>query len=470
MSERKTDGQTPFKPKTTPLVTQKQARAKHGYGLWVWLSLSGVAILSATVGAFLAAFFVSKPLMQRELSPDEAAVFNGESISSNTVQIPELTRPVNILVLGMSVLPSDLGKSASEIRNIGYEGQMHSVEGQSDTMLLLRFDPETQKTIILSIPRDTRVVLGKHGIQKINDANVLGGPALAAQEVSKLLLGVGIDRYARINVLGFGKLVDALGGIDFYVPKDMKYIDESQHLYINLKQGKQHLNGQQAMELTRFRHDLYGDLGRMQRQQLFIHALMEQALKPTTIAKIPKLLEVIKSDIDTNLSVEEILALAGFAEQTDHNHTLGLIVPGDFNGNGQHETSYWLPDRRRIEAMMTKYFDLGYASRFLVDYARLRVSIQDGTHNIKAVQSLVKKLQKAGYQNVSIDASLPGSLAVTQIVAQQGDADSASNVYLALGFGELRVETSGTLYSDVTIKLGRDSLERLNLYNKAITY
>lgn len=450
--------------------TQNQARAKRGYWLWLWLGLSGVAVLSAAVGGLLAAFIVSKPLLQHKLSPEEAAVFNGESISRSTLRVPELTRPVNILVLGMSVLASDAGKSASEVRNMGYEAQMHSVDGLSDTMVLLRFDPETHQMIVLSIPRDTRVLMENYGVQKINSANVYGGPALAAREVSKLLNGVGIDRYVRINVLGLGKLVDALGGINFYVSKDMNYIDESQHLYINLKQGKHHLNGEQAMELLRFRHDAYGDLGRMQRQQLLLRALMEQALNPTTIARTPQLLETIKADVDTNLSVEEIVALAGFGQKTDRDRVLGLIVPGDFNGDGRHEISYWLPDHRRIEAMMAKYFDLGYASRFIFDNAHLRVSIQDGTHNPRAVQALVEMLQKAGYQNVSIDSPLPGPLAVTKIVAQQGDSESASNIYLALGFGEVRVETSGTLYSDVTIKLGRDGLERLALSKKTITY
>lgn len=470
MSERKTDEQPSLNPKNSQVVPEKEGKAKQGSWIGICLLMGSLAVASATAGGFLAEFFVSKPLLQRRLSPDEAAVFNGDSISSSTMRVPEITRPVNILVLGMSVLAADVGKSPSEIRNTGYEAQMHSVDGLSDTMLLVRFEPETQRITILSIPRDTRILMENYGIQKINSANVHGGPALAAREVSKLLNGVGIDRYARINVLGLGKLVDILGGIDFYVPKDMHYTDESQHLYINLKQGKHHLNGEQTIELLRFRHDTYGDLGRIQRQQLLLRALMEHALNPTTIARIPQLLEAIKSDVDTNLSVEEAIALAGFAQKIDRDRVFSLIVPGDFNGDGRHEISYWLPDYRRIEAMMAKYFDLGYASRLVVDHAHLRVSIQDGTHNSRAVQNLVKMLEKAGYHNVSVDAPLASSLAVTNIVAQQGDADSASNIHQTLGFGEVRVETSGTLYSDITIQLGRDGLHRLASSGSAITY
>jgi LCP family protein required for cell wall assembly len=91
---------------------------------------------------------------------------------------------------------------------------------------------------------------------------------LSAKAVSNLLDGVGIDRYVRVNVVGFGKLIDTLGGITFYVPKDMKYKDDTQHLYVNLKAGEQHLNGDQAMQILRFRHDELG-ISVVQRQQLY---------------------------------------------------------------------------------------------------------------------------------------------------------------------------------------------------------
>jgi len=86
---------------------------------------------------------------------------------------------------------------------------------------------------------------------------------------------------------------DALGGVTVYVPKDMKYQD-SQHLYINLKAGKHHLNGNQALQLLRFRYDENGDIGRIQRQQILMRALMEQALNPATLSRLPKILSVIQ--------------------------------------------------------------------------------------------------------------------------------------------------------------------------------
>ena len=109
---------------------------------------------------------------------------------------------------------------------------------------------------------------------------------------------------------------------------------------------------------------------------------------------------------------------------------------------------------------MANYFDQGSSDRELVDTSKVRVTIQDTTGDSQAVQSLVRTLEEAGYRRITIDKSLPESLSVTQIIAQQGDEDSAKQVYSSLGFGDVSVGTSGTLYSDVTIKVGLDWLQK----------
>jgi hypothetical protein len=240
----------------------------------------------------------------------------------------------------------------------------------------------------------------------------------------------------------------------------MKYKDDSQHLYINLKEGKQHLDGEKALQFLRFRYDKYGDVGRVQRQQTLMRALMEQALNPTTVGRLPKILSVIQSHIDTNLSVEELVALVGFAGQTDRSNVQMLMVPGDFNGSGHQDVSYWLPNQRRIQQMMAQYFDQGYSETVDVDREYLRVSIQDSTGDSDAVEALINTLREAGYQNVKIDDAWREPLRVTRIVAQQGDDEGASTVRESLGFGEVRVESTGSLNSDVTIQLGRDWLKK----------
>lgn len=424
--------------------------------LTVGLGLTAVGVVSAAAGALLAFSLSATPLRQARLTPEEAAIFGDEAISTQNLKLPALTRPVNILIVGTKVLASDLDRPLEES---GHDALVDSFEGLADTMLLLRFDPNADKLTLLSIPRDTRAYIEGYGVAKINDTNYIGGPALTAKTVSNLLEGVQIDRYVRLNVQGVEKLIDALGGVRVYVPKDMKYTDNTQHLYIDLKQGEQLLNGDQAMQFLRFRYDQYGDLGRVQRQQMLLRAAIEQLLKPNTIVRIPKLLKIVQSHIDTNLSVEELVALAGFAAQTDRSQVEMLIVPGDFNGDGRHGVSYWLPSRRGIREMMAKHFDQGYSEVESTSPAYLNVAIQDSTGDPGAAQALVAKLNEAGYQNVYIDANWHEALEETRVVAQKGDRDSAEALQTTLGLGEVRVESTGVLNSDITIQLGRDWLK-----------
>jgi polyisoprenyl-teichoic acid--peptidoglycan teichoic acid transferase len=448
-----------YPPKAKKVSYQSKPR-------WLWLvfSLTGVAMLSATAGALLAVSLGSTPLMQRKLSAEEASVFaQGDRISTRmNVQLPELTRPVNILVLGTKVLTSEVNEEQlpSSMRDLHYQALVNSFDGLSDTMLLLRFHPDTKKLMVLSIPRDTRTDIPGYGIGKINEANSVGGPALSAKAVSDLLGGVGIDRYVRVNVQGVEKLIDALGGVTVYVPKDMKYQDDSQHLYINLKAGKRHLNGNQALQLLRYRYDENGDIGRIQRQQMVMRSLMEQALNPKTIARLPNILSVIQSHIDTNLTVEELFALVGYANDIDRSNVKMLMVPGDFNGTGEYEVSYWLPDYDRIQSLMAEYFDLGVGRLATSEPDYLRIAIQDSTRQYRSAQTATLLLQQAGYRNIDIDDPWLEPLRTTRIVAQQGDTASAEKIRRSLGVGEIRVDNTGNIRSDITIQLGEDWLQK----------
>jgi polyisoprenyl-teichoic acid--peptidoglycan teichoic acid transferase len=445
---------------------------KSGRWLWFWVGMSGIAMVSATAGALLAVSLTSTPLMQAELSPQEAAVFDSDRISGKGLRFSELTRPVNILVMGMSVLPPDTQNPPADAKNLRYLPQVNSFDGLADVMLLIKFDPEKKKLVMLSVPRDTRVEVEGHGMKKINSANVHGGPALTAKTVSNVLSGVGIDRYMRINVLGVGKLIDALGGVTVYVPKDMKYQDDSQHLYINLKAGKQHLNGDQALQLLRYRHDENGDIGRIQRQQMVMRALMDQTLNPTTLARLPQILNVVQSHIDTNLTVEELVALVGFGVRTNRSNMQMMMVPGRFSEKNEYDASYWLPDRDRINDLMAKNFDLDSSNRReAVDPSNLRVAIQDSTggEDRSHLRPLIRALEKAGYRNVYVSKPWGEPLEVTHIVAQQGDGNSAESIRNSLGFGEVRVESTGNLGSDITIQVGKDWLTQKTTFEEQST-
>lgn len=457
---------------TVNLHEQKPASGKPGRWLWFWLGMSGVAMISATAGALLAVSLTSQPLMQANLSASEAAVFGQGKISGEGFRFSELTRPVNILVMGMSILPQDTQNAPESFKELGYFPQVNAFDGLADVMLLIRFDPETKKMTMLSIPRDTRIDLKGRGKIKINSTNVHGGPALTAKSASELLGDVAIDRYVRINVLGVAKLIDALGGVDVYVPQDMKYHDHSQHLYIDLKKGQQHLDGEKALQLLRFRHDENGDIGRIQRQQIVIRALIDQVLNPGILTQVPQVLNVVKENIDTNLNVEEILALAGFGARTNRSNLQMLMVPGRFSQPGEFDASYWVPYRNQIRRMMTQHFDLPTDNQVAtreVNSRSLRVAIQNATGEDDAnFQPLVNQLIRSGYRNVYIAKRIGKALEETRVIAQQGDQESAESMRSVLGFGEVRVESTGSIGSDISIQVGQDWLKNQPLLENQV--
>jgi polyisoprenyl-teichoic acid--peptidoglycan teichoic acid transferase len=452
------------------MVRRQPAKKRRKTPLWLWLGLGSIGALSAAAGAFLAVSLTSSPLQQRTLSAADNAFFkqNGkEAFSRSLLQVPEVSKPVNILLLGIKTNLSDVKtNTGGERKKTGYDAEVDSLDGLSDTIMLLRFDPQTRRTIILGIPRDTKIDRTGRGTEKINAVDSESGPAAAAKEVSKVLGGVAVDRYIRVNNLGVAKLVDELGGVTVTVPKDIKYQDDSQHFYVNLKAGKQHLDGMKLLGLLRYRHDANGDIGRMQRQQMVFKALLEQSLNPMTITRIPQLFSVIQRQVDTNLTVEELLALGGFSMQNGKSKMQMLMMPGDYNGDGKHGTSYWLPNERAIQNMMARYFDHGTLTLEPTKVENLRVNIQDTSHFPDATARLIKRLNKAGYQNVHLDTNLKlkEDLTTSQFIAQKGNPEVAEGISQVLGFGEVKVDSSGNLYSDVTIKLGRDWVQKEQLY------
>ena len=440
------------KNQSPPNPTKRKVKKRRGNWLWLWLLFIGVSLFSAAAGGLLAVSLSTTPLQQVQLTPEEQAVFEGNSIARSTFNLPELTRPVNILVLGLKVTDVDLGAPTK----IGKAQELvNSFKGLTDTIFLLRFDPQTKRVVLLSVPRDTKTLVEGKGETKINEANDFGGAASSAKATSNLLGGVPIDRYVRVNVQGIEKLLDARGGVTLYVPKNMRYQDDSQKLYIDLKQGKQHLNGNQALQFLRFRYDEDGDIGRVQRQQMMIRALIEQTLNPITLARVPQIVSVIQENIDTNLSVEEFVALGGFGVQIDRSKVEMLLLPGQFNGDGRKGTSYWLPNQEQIQTIMAKHFDLGVSRGAVLNPGDISIAIRDSTKNPVAVKALVRKLSAIGYR-VAVDEPWSEPLATTRILAQGGYEESAQLVQTNIGLGEVLVDSSGSFRYDVTIQLGKD--------------
>jgi polyisoprenyl-teichoic acid--peptidoglycan teichoic acid transferase len=423
------------------------AAAPHRLNLAKWL-LRGLAVgltaaVSVTVG-MAAALMMPFPGAIAPQHKDQN--FSISNVLSKGLNYP-ITRPVNILVMGID-LPLDLPDGASA----------HVFAGRSDTMLLVRLDPNNQSVNVLSIPRDTQISLPAEGLLKINQANVIGGAKSAAQVVSQNLNGITIDRYVRVSTGAFREMVDLMGGVDVFVPIDMKYVDETQHLNINLKAGWQNLNGEKAEQFARFRNDQYGDIGRVQRQQQMIRALREKLMNPAMLTRVPEAIQIFQRYIDTNLSSDELLALAGFGLGLKQDSFRMVMLPGRFSSPEEFHASYWIMDPDAMGQIMHQYFDL--SSIAVLNHQNsgtdLRIAIQNASGKPEAGNQMATYLQSKGFNNVYVVQDWTDQQTDTQIIVQRGDLQSASALESLMGMGKVVSASTGDLESDLTVRVGMD--------------
>ncbi len=181
---------------------------------------------------------------------------------------------------------------------------------RTDTIMIARLDVTNHTVAIMSIPRDT-MVESVMTVPKIN--GVYGYAGKGEKGINNLkshlakLLGFEVDGYAVVNLEAFVELVDLVGGVEFDVPMDMYYSDPTQDLYIDLKAGMQKLDGQQAMQLVRYRKGYATqDLQRTEVQQDFLKALAQQCLKVSNLKKIGDMSNIFKEHVTTDLTVGNI--------------------------------------------------------------------------------------------------------------------------------------------------------------------
>lgn len=222
--------------------------------------------------------------------------------------------------------------------------------GRSDTLFVVMMDPKSNNVSLLSIPRDTMVKIPGRGWDKINHAFAFGGHKLTEQTVEEFL-GIQINNYVVIDFRGFKDLVDAIGGIDIDVEKDMYYEDPYDNLVIDLQKGRQHLDGKTAIQYVRYR-DEEGDIGRIKRQQHFMAAIYEKVTSSQIITKMPGLVKELLSMVKTDMPLTDMAKVAR-AMNTTMKEQKGLnmaMVPGE--PVYIDEISYWVPDMTDLRQLM----------------------------------------------------------------------------------------------------------------------
>ena len=344
---------------------------------------------------------------------------------------PMKSSKVNILLLG-----TDEGLLPGGIR----------VQSRTDTMMLVSFDPNTHEVNVLSLPRDSRVTIpGRANLDKINAAHAYGGIQLAVDTV-QALLDVPIHYYVRIDHAGFRRVINAIGGVDYYVEFDMDYEDPYQDLYIHLKQGQQKLDGDKAEQYVRYRGD-GSDISRIKRQQKFVIATLKTVLKPSNLLRINQLIDIARQSVKTNIDAADILRYLPFIDKVNDKNVAMYMLPGA--DGWVLGGSYWLVDREETDKLLQKHF----WDDMQGDPSTISINIEDASgQNMGARAKEV--LERRGFNVVSV-VKAAETVDKTKITAH--------NSHDVAGLMVFRVLRQGVLYSekparatDVTLTLGVD--------------
>lgn len=202
---------------------------------------------------------------------------------------------------------------------------------RTDTIMLAHLDVNEHTVALLSIPRDTPVQTGS-GLMKINSV-YNGGKQDGMQRLCtrlNSLLGFPVDGYVLVDLEAFQQTVELVGGVEFDVPQDMHYDDDSQNLHIHLTKGPQRLNAEQAMGLVRYRKGYASqDIQRTQVQQQFLRALAKQCLSVASLTKLKEFADIFSAYVLTDLSVGNMLWFGTELMQCDFDRMQTFTAEGE---------------------------------------------------------------------------------------------------------------------------------------------
>ena len=203
---------------------------------------------------------------------------------------------------------------------------------RTDTMMLFSVNRATGSMSLVSIPRDT-LIYCEYSVPKINSAYgwASGGEAGMEQLLMRVeeIIGFRPDGYVLVDLSVFEQLVDTMGGVTFNVPVDMHYSDPSQGLTIDLSAGEQHLNGEQAMQVVRFRSGYaMQDLGRVETQRAFLSAAIKQWTSFKGLLHLPAALKLVTQASKTDLTTRELVWLCESALLCSRGEIQTRTLPG----------------------------------------------------------------------------------------------------------------------------------------------
>ena len=349
----------------------------------------------------------------------------------------------------------------------------------TDTIMVLSYNPATQKATLLSIPRDTYTGSYPARATAYEKMNALYSrkhrPDETLDAVNRIT-GLDIQYYIVVKTEALIKLVDVVGGITFDVPIDMDYDDTSQDLHIHLKKGEQLLDGDKAEQLVRFRHnndfttypEEYGDndTGRMRTQREFIMQVMKQTLKPDNIWKIFEIIDIAKECIITNVNYDVAKDYVPYAVEFNTIDLLTDVLPGANTNKNSSGTWIFVHDAQKTKKLVQELFydrditededaeNESDTSSSAINNKKLNVQIVNGTGDSNKLEIALHEIKSLGY---SVDTVESNGIEKTIIINQTDiNQKQIQGIKDTLQKGEIQKSTSANSSYDVIIVLGKD--------------
>lgn len=342
----------------------------------------------------------------------------------------------------------------------------------TDTIMVAEYDPQKQQASILSIPRDTFIgydINKATAWDKINAVYQTGAENVL-KEINELT-GLDIKYYIKVDTAAFKALVDAIGGVTFNVPIDMKYDSSKQNLHINLKAGVQVLDGDKAEQLVRFRHNNDGstysyeygmeDLGRTRTQREFLKAVAKQTLKVENILKINEFISIAEQYVETNMSFDTIKDYVPYIVEFNTDHLRTEYLPGESVYANEiwvyeaysNETKKLIDEIFLNPELQDKEIDTSGIDTTGIDKASIKIEVLNGSGSEIRLERIKNRLEKAGYTNVTTSTT---SNVGESVIINRGNVENAVNEELKLLIETQNISIGEEADTNITIILGTE--------------
>ncbi len=389
---------------------------------------------------------------------DKKAALNGDGSDQSDLNQTVADSKINIAVLGLD------------------EDGIHS-----DVVFVVSFDTATGETNLISVPRDTQVFMPdsmmldmknddrgeyiptKYGVTgecKLTEVYAYAGSKNNEYLVTILedLLNVDIDHYVAINLDAFKEIVDSVGGVDMYVPQDMYWdMRDTGGILIDLKQGQQHLDGEQAEELVRFRKGYaQQDIDRIGVQHDFILALFNKIFdSENVLSDLTSVVNTVYKYVDTDISLADCLSYLKYVSLIDTENITMETIPGEAE-------NLFIPDKEGIAKLSDKVFrgiepDISENTESIKDSKHYTIEVANGGFKDGYATQTQARLNQLGYNVTEVSSwsgvknentiiyvkeegigdDLVGLFSTAEIVVDASVIDDGTDIKIVTGINEI---------------------------------